>query len=49
MIDKVLTRIPARRWGDGDDFAGIAAFLASPAGEYVTGQTFIVDGGYTIQ
>jgi dehydrogenase/reductase SDR family member 4 len=31
--------------GEPDDIAGIALFLASPAGRYATGQTFVVDGG----
>lgn len=40
-------RIPnaLRLVGEPDDIAGIALYLASPAGRYATGQTFIVDGG----
>lgn len=44
----VLPRIPMRRWGTGDDFAGIAVYLASDASRYHTGDTMIVDGGYSI-
>jgi NAD(P)-dependent dehydrogenase (short-subunit alcohol dehydrogenase family) len=44
----VLPRIPLRRWGDGRDFAGIAAYLASDASRYHTGDTFVIDGAYTI-
>ncbi len=46
FIDRVLPRIPARRWGTPADFAGIAVYLASPASEYHTGDSFLIDGGY---
>jgi NAD(P)-dependent dehydrogenase (short-subunit alcohol dehydrogenase family) len=42
----VLRRVPARRWGEPDDFAGLAVYLTSPASAYHTGQEFLVDGGY---
>ena len=44
----VLPRIPMRRWGDGDDFAGIATYLASDASRYHTGDSFVIDDAYTI-
>lgn len=44
----VLPRIPMRRWGTGDDFGGIAVYLASPASRYHTGDTFLIDGGYAL-
>ena len=43
----VMPRIPARRWGQGDDFGGIAVYLASDASSYTTGEQFLIDGGYT--
>ncbi|MGK2900207.1 MAG: SDR family NAD(P)-dependent oxidoreductase [Burkholderiaceae bacterium] len=43
----VLPRIPARRWGEADDFGGIAVYLASAASAYTTGEQFVIDGGYT--
>jgi NAD(P)-dependent dehydrogenase (short-subunit alcohol dehydrogenase family) len=43
----VLPRIPARRWGQIDDFGGMAVYLASSASGYTTGEQFIIDGGYT--
>ena len=35
------------RVGQPDDIAGVAVFLASPAGAFATGQTFVIDGGQT--
>ncbi len=48
FVDKVLPRVPMRRWGAGDDLAGIAVYLASDASRYHTGDAFVVDGGYTL-
>lgn len=45
--EKVIPRVPARRWGTPEDFGGIAVYLASDASSYHTGETFIIDGGYT--
>lgn len=42
----ILARIPAGRWGQGKDIAGLALFLASPASDYVNGSVFSVDGGW---
>ena len=39
---------PLKRLGDPDDIGGIAVFLASKAGAFVTGQTIVADGGVTI-
>jgi NAD(P)-dependent dehydrogenase (short-subunit alcohol dehydrogenase family) len=46
--NKVLPRVPMRRWGAGDDFGGIAVYLMSSASRYHTGDTFVIDGGYTV-
>jgi 2-deoxy-D-gluconate 3-dehydrogenase len=43
---EILGRIPASRWGDPDDLAGPAVFLASTASDYVNGFTIAVDGGW---
>ena len=48
LHDSVLKRTPAGRWGSSDDFRGIAAFLAAPASDFITGATITVDGGYSI-
>lgn len=47
FADAVMPRIPARRWGQIDDFGGIAVYLASDASAYHTGEQFVIDGGYT--
>ena len=45
---RVITRVPVRRWGEPEDFAGIAIYLASDASKYHSGDSFIIDGGYSI-
>ena len=42
----ILERIPAGRWGTGDDLAGVTIFLASSASDYVSGTVVPVDGGW---
>ncbi len=44
----VIGRVPARRWGEPEDFGGVAVYLASDASRYHSGDSFIVDGGYAI-
>ena len=44
----VLPRIPARRWGEPEDFSGIAAYLMSDASRYHTGDSIVIDGAYTL-
>jgi 2-dehydro-3-deoxy-D-gluconate 5-dehydrogenase len=43
---RALARTAAGRMGTPDDFAGIAAFLASPASDFITGADIPVDGGF---
>ncbi len=42
---RVVERIPLGRWGDPEDVAGAAVFLASDASCYITGHTIPIDGG----
>lgn len=44
--NEILSRIPAGRWGEPDDIAGAAVFLASPAAKYIHGAVLNVDGGW---
>jgi len=44
-IDAMAASTPLRRVGQPNDIAGIVAFLASPAGKWITGQTIYADGG----
>lgn len=46
--EQVIGRVPMRRWGDPEDFSGIAVYLASDASKFHTGDSFVIDGGYTI-
>ena len=43
--DFIISRTPAGRWGDPEDLAGAAVFLASKASDFVNGQVIYVDGG----
>jgi 2-deoxy-D-gluconate 3-dehydrogenase len=43
---QILERIPAQRWGEPEDLAGAAVFLASSASNYVNGEVLVVDGGW---
>lgn len=43
---QILERIPAGRWGVPADVGHVAAFLASPASDYVNGHVLVVDGGW---
>jgi len=44
----ILARTPAARWGEPDEMAGAAVFLASAAADFITGVTLPIDGGYSI-
>jgi 3-oxoacyl-[acyl-carrier protein] reductase len=44
-MDRVTSRIPLRRIAEPDEVAQVIGFLVSPAASYVTGQTWVVDGG----
>jgi gluconate 5-dehydrogenase len=44
----VCKRTPAARWGQPDEIAGLAVFLASNAADYMTGQLLFLDGGMSV-
>lgn len=48
LEERVNLRTPAGRWGQPDDLAGTAVFLASRASDFVTGVALPVDGGFSI-
>jgi len=48
FAEKVIPRVPIRRWGEPEDFGGIAVYLASDASRYHSGDSFVIDGGYSI-
>lgn len=46
---KILGSVPMKRFGKPEDLQGIALLLCSPASAYITGQSFLIDGGYSCQ
>lgn len=48
MVEAINPRIPVKRWGEPEDFAGIAIYLMSELSNYHTGDNLVIDGGYTI-
>jgi NAD(P)-dependent dehydrogenase (short-subunit alcohol dehydrogenase family) len=48
VIENVVSRTPLKRVGNVKDLKGIVIFLASDESAFVTGQNFVVDGGFSI-
>jgi len=48
LHDRVLARTPTGRWGEIEDFEGMAVFFASPASNFITGVAMPVDGGFSV-
>ena len=49
FVEVTTQRTPARRWGTPSDLRNAIVFLADPTNTFHTGDTIVVDGGYTIQ
>ena len=45
---KILPQVALRRWGTPEDFEAVEVWLASSGSSYFTGQTLVIDGGYTV-
>ena len=48
FVEATTSRTPVRRWGTPDDFGAVAAYLADSRLIFHTGDTLVVDGGYTV-
>lgn len=46
--EKVIARVPMKRWGQPDDFAGIGVYLTSDASAYHTGDSIVIDGAWAL-
>jgi NAD(P)-dependent dehydrogenase (short-subunit alcohol dehydrogenase family) len=48
IAESILKQVPLSRFGEPEDVAGLALYLASSASDYVTGSVFVVDGGMNV-
>jgi NAD(P)-dependent dehydrogenase (short-subunit alcohol dehydrogenase family) len=48
LLDEVIRMTPLKRYGQPDEIAGGALYLASDSASYLTGQALVIDGGMTI-
>lgn len=46
--ENVISRVPFRRWGQPEDFGGMAIYLTSDASSFHNGDSIIIDGGYAV-
>ena len=49
LVPGIAERHPLRRIGEPEDIAGPVVFLLGDDADWITGQTLIVDGGFTVQ
>ena len=45
----MVKRIPFRRWGEPEELGPLAVYLASPASDFMTGETVVIDGGQVVK
>ncbi|KAL7600290.1 hypothetical protein Lser_V15G24373 [Lactuca serriola] len=48
FLDGVVSRTPLKRLGEANEVSSVVAFLCLPAASYITGQTIVIDGGFTV-
>lgn len=48
MLDTIVSKIPMGRFADASEIAHVVVFLAGSTGSFITGQTLIVDGGWSV-
>jgi NAD(P)-dependent dehydrogenase (short-subunit alcohol dehydrogenase family) len=48
IAGSILSRTPLGRFGEPEDVAGLALFLASPASDFISGAVFVIDGGLNV-
>jgi glucose 1-dehydrogenase len=49
LEEELMSEIPLRRWGQPEEVANLAVFLASDEASYITGSTYFIDGGMSRQ
>jgi NAD(P)-dependent dehydrogenase (short-subunit alcohol dehydrogenase family) len=47
FVEHVIGRVPSKRWGKPEEFGGIAVYLASDASSFHTGDSILIDGGFS--
>ncbi|KAJ0695184.1 putative oxidoreductase [Helianthus annuus] len=48
FLDSVISATPLERPGEANEVSSMVAFLCMHAASYITGQTIVVDGGFTV-
>lgn len=48
LLDRVVSRTPLKRVAEANEVSSMVAFLCMPVASYITGQTIVVDGGFSV-